>query len=193
MKRKRNSTNNTISHDLVRALFTYDGVNLINRTNRGRAKAGAIAGSVNQSTGYRTVKVGNTCYVVARLVHFYTHGSWLSEDINRVVNRHSVWHNNLRTSTRSQALYAGKINRRNTTGVKGVTCRVGKTGVYYVARAGAQCRIHLGTYDTLAAATNARLAWENLDHPEFIMGKYPNGLPATKGTKVDEYINRNFS
>ena len=183
---------NTLTQERIKELFIFDGTNLINRVNRGRAKAGDIAGYVNPSTGYRVVGVEGRVYMAAHITHLYTTGSLPIHIINHLPPKNSVAKQFTRPATYSEAFYYSKMNKRNTTGVRGVIRKVSKTTgrITYVARAGHESRIYLGTYDTLEYAANARKSWENLHHPEFISGKYPDGLPPTYGTSVANYINR---
>tara|TARA_R110002073_G_C9093991_1_gene548053 strand:+ start:48 stop:539 length:492 start_codon:yes stop_codon:yes gene_type:complete len=107
--------------DLVNKLFRYDKEtgDLIHKANKGTAKAGDKAGSVNGS-GYVVTGIEGNKYRNHRII-FLMHRGFLPDcldhiDNNKLNNRIE----NLRPATLSQNQQNRRICKRNTSGVKGV-------------------------------------------------------------------------
>jgi hypothetical protein len=107
--------------DLVNKLFRYDKEtgDLIHKANKGTAKAGDKAGSVNGS-GYVVTGIEGNKYRNHRII-FLMHRGFLPDcldhiDNNKLNNRIE----NLRPATLSQNQQNRRISKNNTSGVKGV-------------------------------------------------------------------------
>lgn len=92
-----------ITQEYLKTLFDYDGSNLIWRVNRGMARKGSIAGTIN-SRGYRHIRIDNFFYQAHRLIWIYFNEKLddlvMVDHINR--DRSDNRLENLRTATASE-------------------------------------------------------------------------------------------
>ena len=105
----------------LHALFTEVAGTLIRKVNKGKAKAGQVAGGIGPK-GYLRVRVNGVYHSVHRVVWAMTHGHWPDHDLDHIDgNRLNNSPSNLRKST--QALNMRNTARRsdNTSGVRGVS------------------------------------------------------------------------
>ena len=141
------------------------GVFIWKISNKGRVKAGDIAGYINVR-GYRVICFGfgdkNTqkSYLAHRLARFYVNGVWpeLAVDHINGVKDDNKWCN-LREATCSQNNRNKSVSTRSQTGVKGVNR--GKDGKFRVY-------ICLGTYDTKEKAHEIYKEAARKLHGEFL-------------------------
>jgi len=142
-----------ITQKLLHELFTYDGLHLIRKVNRGPAKAGDIAGCLEPKSGYWRIFLCGRSNGAHRLIWLYVHGEWpnIIDHINR------VRHDNRIENLRDVDYYVNARNRcatqRSTTGIMGVSLRRGR----YRASIGLNGKtLVLGTFDTIEESTHAR-------------------------------------
>lgn len=118
-------------------------------------RTGKRAGTQHR-LGYRNVMLAGRTYAEHRLAWFWTHGVWPAHDldhINRQRNDNRLC--NLREATRSENCQNQPVRKTNKSGVTGVyfhklTCKwVASINV-------AKKQIHLGLFNSLAAAVQAR-------------------------------------
>jgi len=160
--------NNTITQERILELFTYNPTtgHLFNRINRGKAKAGELAGYTTES-GYISTTVDGVHYFVHRLVWMYVHGVWPTELLDHInLARSDNRICNLREATFSQNLCNSKLRKDSTSGLKGC--------VFHRGTQKWQCRIyingvrkHLGLYDSKQECYNAYVAASQLHYGEF--------------------------
>lgn len=115
-----------------------------------------VAGS-EDGAGYNVIRVDGTLYRAGRLAWFYVHGYWPDEidHKNRIISDDSI--NNLRDCTPQQNKAHRSIFNNSISQVKGVRLR--PSGRYEARIRVNYVLIHLGTFDTLAEASEVyRLA-----------------------------------
>lgn len=115
-----------LTAERVRELLSYDpetGV-LLWKVSQGAAKAGSVAGNLN-NTGYRRIKIAGRLYLSHRLSWVHAYGGWPRDQLDhanaiRDDNRIS----NLREATRSENLgNQRRAQSSNKTGLLGVSWR----------------------------------------------------------------------
>jgi hypothetical protein len=142
-------------------LFEVRDGSLFNRVGRPRAAAGAEAGALNQSTGYRFVTVDYQKFKVHRIIWAMTHrrdpGNLVIDHIDRnKLNNHP---DNLRAINKALNALNSDRYSHNTSGVTGVTWfSRDKRWVAQGKRNGKTTRI--GYFTDKEQAIQARLAWE---------------------------------
>ena len=154
--------------DLVNKLFRYDKEtgDLIRKVNKGTAKAGDKAGSVNGS-GYVVTGIEGNKYRNHRII-FLMHRGFLPDcldhiDNNKLNNRIE----NLRPATLSQNQHNRRISKNNTSGVKGVKWKATQN-IWTASVTLNGKRKHVGHFRTVPEAEVAvRKAREQL-HGEFV-------------------------
>ena len=142
-------------------LFEVRNGSLFNRVGRQKAAAGAEAGVLNHSTGYRDVCVDYLKYKVHRLIWAMVH----RQDPGVLVVDH-IDRNKLNNHPSNLRAIPKRLNALNTDGHKHNTS--GVTGVVWASRErswAAQAKFHgkhiwLGYYKNKEDAINARKAWE---------------------------------
>ena len=112
----------SITQDYVKQLLEYrDGV-LYWKVSRGKAKVGAKAGYLNQ-IGYFQTQVNGKLYLNHRLIFLMHHG-YLPQYLDHIDgNTLNNKIENLRAATLTQNQYNRKLNKNNSSGVKGVWWR----------------------------------------------------------------------
>jgi hypothetical protein len=144
-------TKESITQDYVKQLFEYrDGELYWKNSPANSVKIGAKAGTLNH-TCYYQIKIKDKKYLNHRLI-FLMHNGYLPEcldhiDGNRVNNRIE----NLRPATLTENQHNRKLNKNNTSGVKGVSWRklANKWAVKIVVN---NKQKHLGYFDDLELA-----------------------------------------
>ena len=128
------------------------------RVNKGRAKAGQVAGRVHQSYGYRYIKVDQQNVRENRAAWAYVTGEWppTSIEIDHVNRKRddNSWAN-LRFVTPKQNRENQSDSRRNTSGNRGVRFDT-QRGLWH-AQIGHFGKVYnLGRYKTISEALDAR-------------------------------------
>lgn len=148
-----------ITQKRLKELLDYDpGTGIFTwRVGRGgKAKAVSFAGTVS-NRGYLQIRIDAKRYYAHRLAWLYFHGEFPSnqlDHINRVRSDNRIA--NLRPATNSENQQNLSKRRDNTSGVIGVSWH--KQRGKWVARIRVNGRyIYLGLYETVEAATAARL------------------------------------
>lgn len=154
-----------LTAERLRSLLTYDpdtGI-FTNRNGRGHAQAGAVAGHVDCTTGYRRIVINRRAHKAHRLAWLHVHGQWPAAQLDhkngdRSDNRIA----NLREC--SKAENSRNVKPRSASGVVGVHP--------HGARWRSQIRVagrnkHLGLFDSINAAAAARRAAELSHHGAF--------------------------
>lgn len=135
-----------ITADEARALFQYDP------ENGQLSREGGVAGYVDKSNGYRSVRVRGRKYKAHRLAWLIVHGDWPSDfldhingdrDDNRLVN--------LRECSNAENLRNTGAYRCNKTGYKGVSLHKRDRKYYANIRVDGRLRF-LGSYATALEA-----------------------------------------
>lgn len=91
------------------------------RVDRGRIKAGDVAGSVDKSTGYLQIRANYKLLLGHRLAWFMIHGkmpSGIIDHINRSRSDNRI--TNLRDTSQRKNQWNRNLNKNNTSGVSGV-------------------------------------------------------------------------
>lgn len=163
----------TLSAEFLRQVLAYDpDTGVFTWRRRGRADdmtmriwndrfAGKVAGYVS-ARGYRAIGVLNRLYPAHRLAWLYVYGTWPTQQIDHI-NRERDDNRiaNLRDVSNTDNAWNKNTQRRSSTGVTGVTEYSWHGRLRYVARIRHQRRlIHLGYFDTVSAATAARIEAE---------------------------------
>ena len=95
-----------LSHERLKEVLEYDpgtGIStwLVDRT--GTARAGARAGCIHKSSGYRVIRIDGKLYREHRVIFFWMTGKWPDKEVDHrdLDKSNNRWHN-LREATRSQ-------------------------------------------------------------------------------------------
>ena len=163
-----------ITFDEANQLFSYNPETgfLINKRNRGRARAGCVVGGVG-SYGYIVFGFGGKIYSVHRVAWLLSYGEWPKECIDHINgdptdNRLS----NLRAVSKADNNKNSKMRKGNTSGVTGVYWNAEKK--FWGARINKE-PIELGEYSDWFEAVCARKSAEHK------YGYHPNhGLTANQ-------------
>lgn len=150
-----------LHYDSDTGMFTW-------RADRGSAKAGDVAGSVD-SHGYIRINIDGRRYLAHRIAWLYTHGSFPPNDLDHV--NHSVADNsikNLRLATRSENQQNSGISSNNTSGFKGVHWDESNGKWRARARIGYKNH-HLGYFPTAEQASGAYQAFARQNHGAFYL------------------------
>jgi len=100
------------------------------------------------------------------LAWFYVYGEWVELDHkDRIGGNNAI--DNLRPATHQQNMCNQGVRYTNMLGVKGVQKRHNKYRAYITVN---YKTIHIGTFDTLEAAIDARTKAANFYHGEFSNG-----------------------
>lgn len=130
-----------------------------------RAKAGDEAGSLHTS-GYRYISINGERMLAHRVAWALHYGCWPEGDIDhRNEIKSENWIDNLRGATRSNNMSNRGPTKRNKLGAKGV--ELTRTGRYAVKIWKNYKRFHVGTFDTIAEASQAYDAEAKRLHGEF--------------------------
>lgn len=128
--------------------------------------AGKEAGTIRYN--YLFISIDHQCYAMSRICYALYHDEQLSievdiDHINRISTDNRI--KNLRKATRSQNVFNTRIKSRNTSGHIGVS-RIGprtwRAGICVNGK-----RIHLGCYEKIEEALEARRIAEKQYYPDF--------------------------
>jgi len=164
--------------ELLKELFTYDPETGIftNKVSRGRAKIGAVAGSIG-ADGYLRVKVDYVDHYLHRLAWLHEYGELPDKQIdhkNGVKTDNQI--SNLRSASNSQNGQNKTIQSNNSSGFKGVSLHR-HSGRWF---AYAQCdgrRISGGYHATRELAAVASAALRERLHSQFVNHGYRKQEP----------------
>ena len=129
---------------------------------------GVEAGGIN-SKGYRVIKIGIKAYKAHRLAWFYIKGEWPSDQIDHANgikedNRYA----NLREANNSQNMQNKGANKKNISGLKGVSHDPRRIKNKWMARASINGDVKsLGYFKTPELAANAYKLFAKNNHGEF--------------------------
>jgi len=87
-----------------------------------RINSGSIAGRIKPKKGYVEIGISGRIYLAHRLAWLYIYGTWPKEQvdhINGIRNDNRI--KNLRLATTSQNQWNKKMQKNNTSGIKGVS------------------------------------------------------------------------
>ena len=144
-----------ITQQELKRLLHYDpktGVFTWKLKKGSRGVAGKIAGYI-KATGYVSIKIDGRAYLAHRLAWLYVYGYLPREvdHISRIESQNMIC--NLREATHAENSRNSRISRNNTSGYVGVI----KSGNRYMAKIKHNYEsIHIGVYDTLEEAVEAR-------------------------------------
>jgi hypothetical protein len=158
--------NNILTQNQVRNLFEYrDGELFWKVFTSPSAPIGSKVGHL-ASDGYIQTHIKRKFYRNHRIIFLYHHG-YLPQYIDHIDgNRSNNQIENLREATKHQNGCNTKINKNNTSGVKGVSWHK-KTKKWYVRVSIHRKSISIGYYDSLEDAKIAMIEARNKHH-----GKY---------------------
>ena len=157
-------SNFTLTADLLKEVFEYDGKDLFWKIPTKGHKIGQKAGSTY--SGYCCIKFNGKLYKAHRLIYLMNHGE-LPQFIDHIDgNPLNNKIENLRPANKRENGYNRKLNANNTTGVKGVTYDIATQK--YRARVWANKKVHsLGFFDTIENAKKAVESCREQLHGEF--------------------------
>lgn len=129
-------------------------------------RAGRLAGTINNH-GYVAIKVDGILYTGHRLAWLWMTGKFPAEEIDHINRiRRDNRPENLREATSSQNKANGGSNRRNTSGIKGVSYAASRGK--YIAQISVDGRVkNLGGFETITEAEQAHKAAAASFYPEF--------------------------
>lgn len=142
----------------IRELLDYDRETGIFRwkTKRRGNRSGQQAGHFNKESGYWFVRVDDTLIRSHRLAWAWVRGYWPEEEIDhKDRNRGNCRFANLRKAARVQNAANMSMHPKNTTGVAGVSLTTSRKRFRAEIHISSK-RIHLGYFDSLDAAGEAR-------------------------------------
>jgi hypothetical protein len=147
-----------LTQERLKELLHYDpdtGVFVWRVDRTANVKTGNVAGRANDEN-YWVITLNNKTYKAHRIAWLYMTGKWPSHTIDHIDrNPTNNCFSNLREATQAQNGINRNLDRRNKSGVTGVTwCKKSKKWRADIGENGKV--IHLGRFDTLAAATEAR-------------------------------------
>ncbi|MCK5609397.1 HNH endonuclease [Candidatus Pacearchaeota archaeon] len=141
-----------ITQDLVKDLFNYNpetGI-LTRKINKGSAKAGDIAGSIN-SKGYLLTRINGKKYLNHRIIFLFVYG-YLPEFMDHVDNnRLNNKIENLRECTWNENQHNALLRKDNKSGIKCVTWHKATKKWMAAIRINKQSK-HLGVFSDIKEA-----------------------------------------
>ena len=156
-----------IAVERLRDLLCYDPLTgiFVWRVDRGRVRAGDIAGSRNKN-GYVYICLDGVQYLAHRLAWRFVYGIWPPADLDHEDTcRDHNWIKNLRPATRSENNQnQRRPSRRNKSGFLGVSLEA-YTGRYKATITINKHQVRLGRFDTAEQAHAAYLAAKAVFHP----------------------------
>lgn len=150
-------------YDPTLGLFTW-----IADAATGRPRKGKVAGNINRY-GYRRIVLCGKSYPAHRLAWLYMTGAWPQQQVDhRDGNRANDAWDNLREATHTENRRNARLQKNNTSGLKGITPKSGPRGKRWQSRimVDRNC-LHLGTFNCPAAAHFAYLIAASQHHGEF--------------------------
>jgi len=149
-----------ISAEFLRSVLSYSKTTGVFRwkTNRGRVKAGTIAGSLHRKHGYIQIGLCGKDHKAARLAWLYMTGGWPSQLVdhkngNRSDNR---WSNLRDLGFTANLQNMRKAHKDNVSGLLGVTWSREKQRFFARIQVNKRA-MRLGYFDTAEAAHSAYL------------------------------------
>jgi hypothetical protein len=155
-----------ITQEYLQKIFDYKDGNLYWKIPRKNVKVGLIAGGVDSSTKYLSVKIDGKKYKNHRIIYFY-HKGFLPKCLDHIDgNPQNNRIENLREATHLQNSYNMKLPITNKSGVKGVCWD--KNHKKWFARVSFQYKEHfIGYFDEIDKAKVAIIEARNKLHGEF--------------------------
>lgn len=149
----------------LQTIFKYEDGKLYWNVKKFKVKFGSLAGCYYKN-GYVRIRLDKKFYLAHRLIFMMFHG-YIPEYIDHINNDpHDNRIENLRPATKIQNQQNIRINKRNTSGVKGVCWN--NYHQKYLARCAVDGeRIHLGYFKKLADAKKAIEKFRKQHHGEF--------------------------
>jgi hypothetical protein len=145
-----------IDASLVRDLFDYEPETgkLTNKISRKRARAGSIAGCLNDN-GYLRVSVAGRAHYVQRIIWLHVHGTWPNGDVDHI--------NGIRTDNRLMNLRdvprsINGLNRHVSAATSGIVGAQSSGGKFQSMVKLNGERVYLGRFATAEEAGSARRA-----------------------------------
>ena len=121
----------------------------------GKARKGAIAGSLRNNDGYIGIGIDGVGYLAHRLIYFWMTGEWPAAEIDHHdLNRQNNKWDNLRPATSLQNKANSPVYKNNKCGVKGVHWHA-KSRKWRAMIRREYKSIHLGLFETVAEAHRA--------------------------------------
>ena len=147
-----------LSAERLRELLVYDPATGIFRWDvagrDGPGTKGSVAGTASQR--YWQITIDRRRYLAHRLAFLYMTGKWPPDHVDHIDgDGFNNRFDNLRLATRSQNQGNRRINRNNTTGIKGVIYVAPRKKWWATIRVGGRVR-HLGYFATAQEAAEAR-------------------------------------
>ena len=155
-----------ITQDQVRELFNYRNGKLYwKATVNNKTKKGNIVGTRTQQ-GYYQCCINYKIHLLHRVIFVYHYG-YLPKVIDHIDgNPSNNKIENLREATGSQNNYNSKLNKRNLSGVKGVSWD-GSREKWIASITVAKKQKNLGRYDNIFDAACRAMSVRNTEHGEF--------------------------
>jgi hypothetical protein len=153
------TTRAELTAEYVRSILHYDPVTGIWRWREiigtRNLYAGQRAGSINQDTGYRNIRISNIACVSARLIWLYMTGEWPPNEVDHINTDKSddMW-DNLRLANHTQQRWNTNVTSRNTSGYKCVYPQK-RDGRWYATITIDGKRVFLGSFSTKERASIA--------------------------------------
>jgi len=161
-----------LTHARVRELFRYNPFtgSLIRRVSiTGKAMKGTIAGSFHKSSGYLVLGIDRrkTLFHVHRLIWFYMTGRWPISQVDHIDRNqlNNKW-TNLREANNGQSKLNTRLNRNNTSGVRGVHFHSSED-IWMATISIDGKRKFLGRFETFEEAAAVRMKAEKEIYGEF--------------------------
>jgi hypothetical protein len=154
-----------VTQEYLKRLFEYDSETglFYNRSSRGRARAGKVAGSY--TCGYWRIIIDGEKYYAHHLAWLYVYGEWPSEIDHRDGNRSNNKIANLRIATRTENGFNAK-REAGESGLKGAY--LDKRSLMWHSKIQIGGRVTwLGSFNTAEEAHKAFMAAVEANHGEF--------------------------
>ncbi len=159
----------TLTHERLQEILNYDpetGVFTWRISPRYGISPGDRAGAIS-GKGYRHIQIGGAKYRCNRLAWFFMKGEWPTHQIDhKNRNRTDDCFDNLRDATGDQNQWNTSAKRNSKTGIKGVYWHPKLLKFTADIRVNGRTK-HLGVFETLAAAVDARNKAAANAHGEF--------------------------
>jgi hypothetical protein len=158
-----------VNKELLHSLFVYNDGKLYWKVNRGRKKAGDIAGNIN-SRGYMVVGINKKVYSLHRII-FMMHHDYLPVEVDhKDTDKLNNKIENLRAATHGQNQQNKPLQANNTSGIKGVVWH--KTDKKWRVQIRVQGKLkHFGAYNDIDYARFVADAMRHKYHGQFYRGE----------------------
>lgn len=135
--------------------------------NKADILRGSLAGNFGHKFGYVTISIRRKTYKRHRLIWFYVHKRWPTNDLDHINgDRGFDGISNLREATRAQNMWNTKAHKDSLSGKKGVSWDRRKRRWRATLMANGK-RQELGYFATLEPAIQARVFAETIFHGQF--------------------------